>query len=150
MLTFIKTDSENQDFKSLVKLLDADLAIRDGADHAFYSQYNKIDMIRNAIVCYEENKPVGCGAFKPYSGDTVEIKRMYVLPQFRGRQIGQNILHELEKWAAELKYRHCILETGKKQPEAIKLYEKSGYGRINNYGQYAGVDNSVCMKKMIP
>jgi GNAT superfamily N-acetyltransferase len=149
MLTFERTNSENQNFIGLVNLLDADLAIRDGADHAFYSQYNKIDTIRNAVVCYHHNKPAGCGAFKPYSSDTVEIKRMFVLPELRGKQIGQAIVHELERWAAELHYQYCILETGKKQPEAIKLYEKSGYTLISNYGQYIGVDNSVCMKKTI-
>ena len=130
-------------------MLDADLKVRDGIDHSFYAQYNKIDMIRNAIVCYENNKPVGCGAFKAYDDKTVELKRMFVHPDVRGKGIGKLILHELEKWAAELNYTHCILETGKKQPEAIRLYESSGYGRISNFGQYANVDNSVCMKKAI-
>jgi len=148
-MTFRRTDSDDHNFIGLVKLLDADLAIRDGADHSFYSQYNKIDMIRNAIVCYNDDRPVGCGAFKPYNSDTVEIKRMFVLPECRGRQLGQAILFELEKWAAELHYQYCILETGKKQPEAIKLYQNSGYHLISNYGQYIGIVNSVCMKKMI-
>jgi GNAT superfamily N-acetyltransferase len=150
MITFARTDSENNDFRILVALLDAYLKVRDGADHSFYAQYNKIDMIRNAIVCYENNTPIGCGAFKPYDDETVEIKRMFVLPDARGKGIGKLILSELEKWAAELNYTHCILETGKRQPEAIRLYESSGYGRISNFGQYTNVDNSVCMKKAIP
>jgi len=145
----IRTDSSNSDFQQLVALLDADLAIRDGTDHEFYHQFNKITHIRNAIVAYKNEIPVACGAFKEYSEDTVEIKRMYVLPEYRGQGIAAMILDELEKWAADLQYKTCILETGKKQPEAIRLYEKTGYSRIPNFGQYENVENSVCMKKVI-
>ena len=64
MTTFQRTDSSNADFQSLVKLLDEDLAIRDGAEHAFYDQFNKIVNIKHAIVCYLDGQPIGCGAFK--------------------------------------------------------------------------------------
>ncbi len=149
MTTFVRTDSNNADFQSLVKLLDADLAIRDGAEHAFYDQYNKIVNIKHAMVCYLNDQPIGCGAFKEYDEHTVEIKRMYVKPDYRGKSIGLYILRELELWAAELEYPTTLLETGKKQPEAIRLYEKAGYTRIKNFGQYENVENSVCMRKDI-
>jgi len=149
MLQLIRTDSSNTDFQELVKLLDADLRIRDGEDHAFYAQFNKIDTLKNALVAYINNKPVGCGAFKPFTDSTVEIKRMFVHPDYRGQGIAQELLTELEKWAAELGNTNCVLETGQKQPEAIQLYLKSGYLRIPNYGQYANVENSVCMQKML-
>lgn len=149
MTTFQRTDSDNADFQDLVKLLDADLAIRDGEEHAFYDQYNKIVTIKHAIVCYLDEQPIGCGAFKEFDDTTVEIKRMYVKPSYRGKSIGLYILKELELWAAELNYPTTILETGKKQPEAIRLYEKAGYTRIKNFGQYENVDNSVCMSKDI-
>lgn len=149
MLKLFRTDSDNNDFKALVKLLDADLAIRDGADHAFYAQYNHIDKIKNAIVAFIDDKAVGCGAFKKISDSTVEIKRMYVVENLRGQGIAQKVLTELEKWAGELNFSECILETGKKQPEAIRLYQKVGYTIIKNYGQYEHVENSVCMTKII-
>jgi putative acetyltransferase len=149
MATFKRTDSNNTDFKNLVALLDAELAKRDGNEHAFYDQYNKIAGIRNTIVCYVENNPIGCGAFKQYNEEKVEIKRMYVLPEFRGQGIGLKIVKELEVWAAELNFQQCILETGKKQPEAIRLYQKAGYTITKNYGQYENVENSVCMMKKI-
>lgn len=149
MTTFHRTDSDNPDFQSLVTLLDQDLKIRDGDDHAFYNQFNKIVNIRHAVVCYDENIPVACGAFKEYDEQTVEIKRMFVLPQYRGRGFARRVLNELETWAKELNYHTCILETGKKQPEAIALYQKAGYGIIKNYGQYENVENSVCMKKSL-
>ncbi|MDF7811522.1 GNAT family N-acetyltransferase [Hymenobacter sp. YC55] len=147
MLHLTRTTSDDLDFKGLVQLLDADLRIRDGAEHTFYAQFNKIDLIKHAVVAYRNGEPVGCGAFKEFSEKLVEIKRMFVLPANRGQGVAQAVLGELERWAQELHYSGYVLETGKKQPEAIRLYEKSGYKRIPNYGQYANVENSVCMQK---
>jgi putative acetyltransferase len=149
MLKIIRTDSENTDFQALVGLLDADLAIRDGDLHGFYAQFNKIDAIKNAVVAYENETAVGCGAFKRFDDESVEIKRMFVCPENRGRGIAVEILTELENWAKESGFASAVLETGKKQPEAVRLYEKSGYELILNYGQYAGMENSVCMKKSL-
>lgn len=147
MLQLKRTNSTDADFIQLVQLLDADLAIRDGAEHAFYAQFNKVHMIQHVVIAYENNTAAGCGAFKPFDTDSVEIKRMYVLPAHRNKGIAAAVLQQLEQWAAEEGYVAAVLETGKKQPEAIRLYEKCGYSRIPNYGQYAGVENSVCMKK---
>lgn len=149
MVRLTRTNADDINFRQLVALLDQDLKIRDGEDHGFYSQYNKVDKIGHVVVALLENKPVGCGAFKEYSQDTAEIKRMYVLPELRGQGIAGQVLAELESWASELNYLNFILETGIKQPEAIRLYQKSGYKVIPNYGQYAGVEKSVCMKKQI-
>lgn len=149
MITIVRTDSENNDFLALVRLLDADLAVRDGEDHAFFAQYNKVAMIRHCIVAYENDKAVACGAVKEYDADTMEVKRMFTLPGFRGKGIAVAVLNELEKWTAELGYKKCVLETGKKQPEAIALYTKCNYSIIPNYGQYAAVESSVCFEKRL-
>jgi len=147
MIELVRTNSDNSDFRQLVGLLDKELAERDGDAHPFYAQYNKIDNIKYVVVAYLEKFPVGCGAIKDYSNDTAEVKRMFVLSAIRGQSVGKKVLEELERWAKELNYTHLILETGKAQPEAIRLYQKSGYTVIPNYGQYAEVENSVCMKK---
>jgi putative acetyltransferase len=147
MIRITRTDSENQDFINLVKDLDAEMAIRDGEDHSFYAQFNKIDTIRYAVVAYENGRPVGCGALKEYSPGTVEIKRMYTSPDCRGKGIAGRILSELEAWADELGYETCILETGRRLPEAVRLYQKNGYTIIPNYGQYAQIEDSVCFEK---
>ncbi len=147
MIKLLRTNSDNPDFITLAKHLDADLAKRDGADHLFYSQFNKIDKIKHVLIAYENNKPVSCGAIKEYNSTTMEVKRMYTSPPSRGKGIAGKVLNELEKWAAELSYKKCILETGKKQPEAIRLYEKKGYKSIPNYGQYKGIENSLCFEK---
>jgi len=147
MLHLVRTTSENPDFRALVQLLDQDLAERDGAEHGFYAQYNKIDLIRHAVVAYLDDQSAGCGALKEFEPGAVEIKRMYVRPECRQQGVARTVLGELEKWAAELGYPTAILETGKRQPEAIALYERSGYALTPNYGQYVGVENSVCMRK---
>lgn len=149
MLTFIQTDASHPVFVSLVRLLDADLRVRDGEEHAFYSQFNKIDSIPYVILAYDEGKPVGCGAIKPFSPTQMEVKRMYVMPEYRSKGIASQILHRLEAGCKEMHIFHCVLETGTKQPEAIHLYEKSGYTRIPNYGQYLNVENSVCFEKRL-
>ena len=149
-MKLIRTDSNNPDFAELVKQLDADLAIRDGEDHAFYDQFNKLDAIKHTVVAYNEaNRAVGCGAIKQFETGTMEVKRMFVPLEKRGKGIAGEILKELEIWAKELGNDKCILETGIKQPEAISLYKKSGYRFIDNYGQYAGVENSVCFAKLL-
>lgn len=147
MKKVIRSTSDNPDFTALVLQLDKDLAIRDGEDHSFYAQYNKVDTIKHVVIVYEENLPVGCGAFKYFNNHTVEIKRMFVLSEFRKQGIAKLVLTELENWAATLNYTHCILETGKMQPEAIGLYLKMNYNIIPNYGQYEHIENSVCMSK---
>ncbi|MHA6249599.1 GNAT family N-acetyltransferase [Pontibacter sp. CAU 1760] len=150
MITLVRTDSSNADFVALVLLLDTDLAIRDGEDHSFYAQFNKLDSIRNAVVAYAGEQAVGCGAFKPYADDAVEVKRMYVLPACRRQGVAKSVLSELETWAQQIGYSRLVLETGKAQPEAIQLYLRSHYEQIPNYGQYAGIENSVCMQKLLP
>jgi len=149
MITYNKTNSENLDFKKLVRELDIDLQAKDDKLHTFYSQYNKIDKIKYVIVAYENKMPVGCGAIKQYSIDTMEVKRMYVPIINRGHGIATKILTDLESWAKELNFKRCILETGKKQTEAIQLYRKNGYLTISNYGQYENIENSLCFEKKL-
>jgi GNAT superfamily N-acetyltransferase len=149
MITLLCTDSQHPDYQVLIPLLDAELAHRDGSEHAFYAQFNKSDHIQHVVVGYFEGKAVACGALKQYTPTQMEVKRMFVRPEFRGKRFAVEVLKELEQWASELGFRECILETGIKQPEAIALYQRQGYQQIPNYGQYAGVENSVCMRKVL-
>ncbi len=149
MLTFLRTNSTHQDFISLVRQLDIELATIDGDEHSFYVQYNKIDKINHVIIAYENELPIACGAIKQFSENTMEVKRMYILAPYRGKGTASGVLIQLEKWVAEMNYSHCILETGIRQPDAIRLYGKNGYLPIPNYGQYAGVENSRCFEKAL-
>ena len=149
MLTFLRTNSTHEDFITLVRQLDVELATIDGDEHSFYAQYNKIDKINHVIIAYENELPIACGAIKQFSENAMEVKRMYTLASYRGKGIASGVLIQLEKWAAEMNYSHCILETGIRQPAAIRLYEKNGYLPVPNYGQYAGVENSRCFEKKL-
>ena len=149
-MKIIRTNATNKDFIELVKLLDVDLSKRDGEEnHSFYAQFNKVDTIKQVIIAFDNNKPISCGALKEFDQNTMEIKRMYTSPKSRGKGTASIILSELEKWAKELSFTKCILETGLKQPEAIRLYEKNNYKLIPNYGQYSGIENSRCFEKLI-
>jgi GNAT superfamily N-acetyltransferase len=149
MLRIVRTNSGNSDFIALVTMLDADLTQRDGNDHSFYAQFNKVNTIKHVVMAYDNEQPLGCGAMKRHGANTMEIKRMYVSPESRKMGIATNILSALERWARELSCVKCILETGKRQPEAIALYTKNGYTLIPNYGQYVGVENSLCFEKRL-
>ncbi len=144
-----RTTAENPHFQELIKQLDAGLKINDGEQYDFFSQFNHVDQIKHVIVVFENDHAVGCGAIKQYSEDTMEIKRMFVHPQSRGKNLGTQILIALENWAIELEANKCILETGLKQIAARVMYQKNGYRVIPNYDQYEGVAESVCMEKLL-
>ncbi|MFD1063442.1 GNAT family N-acetyltransferase [Winogradskyella litorisediminis] len=146
-MTILRTTSENKDFINLVEELDAYLKITDGDEHEFYNQFNTIETLKNVVVAYENETAVGCGAFKPFDDNSVEIKRMFVFPSNRTKGIGALILKELENWASLIGYSSCVLETGKRQTEAVQFYKKCGYYEIPNYGQYKNMENSLCFKK---
>lgn len=143
----LRTTSEHTDFRKMVNALDADLMIRNGETQNLYHQYNKIDHINHAVVVYAENKPIGCGCFKRFDNETVEMKRMFILPVMRGRQLAAALLQELEKWALEEGFNKAVLETGIRQVEAIRLYSVAGYSLTENYGQYIGMEDSICYRK---
>jgi GNAT superfamily N-acetyltransferase len=147
MTTLNRTNSENKDFQDLVLELDKDLAKKNGETNDFFAQYNKIDLIKNVVIALKDNLPVGCGAMKEYDNSTMEIKRMYVPIEMRGKGVAVAVLSDLESWARELGYQRCVLETGDKMLEAIRLYKKSGYKIIKNYGQYENVESSICFEK---
>ncbi|MCZ8090109.1 GNAT family N-acetyltransferase [Flavobacterium sp.] len=147
-MKLLKTNSNHPDFQKLTRLFDDYLVEIDGDEKDFFAQYNQI-YIDNVIVCYEDEIAVGCGAFKEYEPTVAEIKRMFVLPEKRGKGIASTVLNALEIWAKENGFQHAILETSNQLTNAISLYQKSGYEVIPNYGQYIDVESSVCMKKIL-
>jgi putative acetyltransferase len=149
MIKLLRTDANNPDFKELIILLDAGLAISDGEDHQFYIQFNKTDEIKYVIIAYENSKAVSCGAIKKYDENTMEVKRMFTSPESRGKGLAGMIISELQNWAKEMDYHRFILETGIRQKEAISLYNKTGFILIPNYGQYEGIETSICFEKKL-
>lgn len=149
MVSIIRTASSHKDFRELVRLLDLDLNTRYGSLQTMYDQYNTSESIETVVIAYVHQIPVGCGGFKPYDQTTAEIKRMYVKPEYRGQGIARRIIAELERWTQERGFSTVILETGRKQAEAIRLYTQNGYRQIENYAPYQGLTNSVCFTKTL-
>jgi GNAT superfamily N-acetyltransferase len=89
------------------------------------------------FVAFDGDEPVGCGGWRAH-GEDAELKRMYTAPAARGRGVARRILAMIEESARADGRRRVILETGDKQPEAIALYETSGYRRIEDFGYYRG------------
>ena len=144
-----KTTNTHEDFCALTHALDAELNARYGKKQALYDKHNVLDPIETALIGYEEDRAVACGCFKKIDSKTVEIKRMFVQPNYRRRGLSSRLLLELHAWAEESGFSYAQLETGKGQPEAIALYTKMGYVVIPNYAPYEGMENSVCMRKAL-
>ncbi|MGZ9735299.1 GNAT family N-acetyltransferase [Flavobacterium sp. GNP002] len=145
----VKTTSENPDFVNLIAALDKSLWERYPELKFDYWGNNILEINPNVVILYLEDKAVGCGCFKKYDENAIEIKRMFVSPEVRGMGLAQTILLELEGWAHDLGYSFSVLETLYKQKEAIALYQKTGYSIVDNYKPYVGLENSICMRKLI-
>jgi putative acetyltransferase len=144
-----RTTSEDADFQALVSLLDHELRKRYPDEQSQHEPFNKIGNNRTVVVAYENGQPAGCGCFKTIDDSTIEIKRMFVHPDHRGKGIGFVIICELESWAKELSYSRAILETGPNQQEAIALYRRSGFNLTDKYGPYINMERSICMQKFL-
>src|SRR5690606_17230776 len=123
-----RTSSENTDFHELIKSLDKHLSDVFGTKQQYYNQFNIINGIEQVVVAYAAEMPVGCGCLKKFDEATIELKRMFVSDEYRGKGIASKILNELEQWAKELGYKQIILETGTLLTEANNFYKKHGYG----------------------
>ena len=149
MIQLLRTTSLNKDFESLVLLLDKELWATYPEEQSDYAPHNKIESIATVVLAYFHNEPVGCGCFKGYNPETVEIKRMFVKQDHRGKKISSLMLKELESWAKESGFKSSILETGIRQEAAIELYQKAGYSLTENYGPYIGMPLSRCFRKQL-
>jgi len=143
------TQSTDPDFKLLVKELDAGLRVTNGDMMDVYDQHNIIESIDTVVIAYLDETPVACGCFKPFDSDAVEIKRMFVRPEARGKGISAMVLQELENWTKSLGYNATVLETGLRQIEAQGLYKKAGYMTIPKYGPYVDLPDSICFRKSL-
>jgi putative acetyltransferase len=101
------------------------------------------------MVAVVGSQTVGCGAIVPVDQWTVELRRMYVRPAYRGRGVGRRLLSALETLAVSGGFATVRLETGIRQPEAIGLYESQGYVAIPRYGEYARNPFSRCFEKTV-
>lgn len=150
-MDYVRTDGKNEDFIENCRLLDMDLDRRVGRQikREKYQKFNQLDEIREAIVVYDDGKPVGGGAIRRYDDATVELKRVFVHNEYQGQGIGSRLVSLLIEWAAQLGYRRMILETGELLAESCAVYRKQEFAVIPNYGPYADMPESLCMAKTI-
>lgn len=150
-LTITVEDPFHPDAARLIQHLSAELGERYGDDGSGGFDPADVKVPRAAfVIAHVDGLPAGCGALRPFEedpGGTAELKRMFVEPPMRGRGISRQILRYLEALARSFGYHTIVLETGERQPEAIGLYEKSGYERIPNYGPYTNRSLSRCFAK---
>jgi len=147
--SYLRCDGTHPGFRELVILLDRELRSHETGHDDIYITHNIVPENVHVILAVCDGQPVGCACLRAYSGNTVELKRMYVRPEYRGRGLSRRILDDLEKWAAELHYSRIILETGQMLKEAHGLYRSSGFQIIENYGPYKGITESLCFEKTI-
>jgi GNAT superfamily N-acetyltransferase len=148
-IRIVKTTSENKDFIALVAALDQSLWESYPELKVDYWGNNIMELNPNVVVIYLNDVAVACACFKKYSENTIEIKRMFVSVEVRGKGLAQKMLQQLESWANELGFSVAVLETLYKQTAAIGMYQKVGYAITDNYVPYVGLKNSICMKKHI-
>lgn len=147
-MDIIEVSSDYKDFKYLASLLDQDIKSNYKLKQIAYNEINISDTLDKIIVGYLDGEPIACGGFSFYDSKSIEIKRMFVVDSYRNKGFSSQILRSLEQSCSDLGYHSLILGTGNKQLEAIKFYKKFGYYVIENYGQYAELKNSICMKKV--
>lgn len=148
----LHTDGANADFLAFCAQLDEMLNTLAGgeANRAQYVPLNTVEKVRDAFVAYDGERPVGCAAFRRYGEGVAEIKRVFVMPAYRGRRLGRLLMETLEAEARRQGYAALILETGKPLVAAHAMYLNMGYAVTENYGVYAQADlyaDSVCMRK---
>lgn len=99
------------------------------------------------VLARDRHGLLGCGAIRPLSGDSAELKRMYARPDTSG--VGSFILSALEDAARRFGYRELCLETRLVNTHAIGFYVHHGYTRIENFGVYVGRPEACCFAKIL-
>lgn len=149
-MELIRTNGTDINFLGLVKLLDEELWDRYPEINHLYVDGNIIEDNAYVILLMHNGKAIGCGCLRPFnSGNSIELKRVFVKQEFRGQKLSKKIINELILLAKEKKYNSIKLETGKRQPESISLYKNTGFKEIENYGKYEGMEASICMELLL-
>ena len=145
-----RADILSSDAQSLIAELNAELSAgypEPGATHFRLAPEEVVAGTGAFFIATIDGQPSGCGAIRRLDDTSGEVKRMYVRRSQRGKGIARAVLAALENEARALGLSQLLLETGIRSPEAIRLYETSGFAHIEPYGEYIGSPTSVCMRK---
>lgn len=146
-----RVTAEHPGFRALILELDAELRARYGEAQAFFAPFNGVAGIETAMLLSDASGWVACACFRPVPDEpgAVELKRMYVRPDRRGRGFARELIAGLEAWARELGFARMILELGDRQPEALAAYTRAGFARIPPFGPYVDQPISICLGKSL-
>ena len=111
--------------------------------------YNISANITRVLIAYVEGVPAGCVGLKTYSENEIEIKRLWVDPEYRGNHIADELRDRIEKRAKYFGYEKAILQTRPQMEAAVSLYLKRGYVLINNYPPYDKLEGAICFSKTL-
>lgn len=149
-LTTLRTSSDNPLFLDLYSQLEVELEFMYPSVQDEYKQFNVYREPINVILLFHNEKVVGCGAFKRLrKTNWAELKRIYILQQYRGRGYSEILIQALEKWASELHFDSCVLETGIRMQAAMCAYKKMAYRIVPNFQPYLDKPHSICMRKKL-
>ena len=148
-IEYIWTDGADEDFQTFyLKTEEYYSRIVGGEDNRRgFIPYNISDSISDVLIAYSDGKAVACAGLKRYSDEDVEVKRVWVEPDFRRLHIARDMMDRLEEKAYEMGYKRLILQTRPIMEDAVGLYENLGYSQIENYPPYDKLDGAICMKK---
>ena len=149
---FVRVSLTHEDAQRLIAEVQAEYVVRYGGEDATPLDPAMFEPPRGAFfVAYRDGVPVATGAWRLRDDvevfgtrHTAEVKRMYVAPAARGLGLARRMLARLEDTAADVGAEAMILETGTAQPEAMALYESSGYARIESFGHYREAPENRC------
>ncbi|WP_207420604.1 GNAT family N-acetyltransferase [Desertivirga brevis] len=146
---FYRTNGEDTKFKDLINELDENLqAIYSNEGYKFDIDLS-VTGLDTVVLAAIGGITIGGGCFKVIDQKTAEVKRVFVSPYFRGLNVGSGIMQEIIDWAKELHFKELVLETGELQHQALQLFKKYGFEKINNFGPYIGVKGSICMGRRL-
>ena len=148
---FIWSDSSSEEFLRFYQITeDYYSSLVGGKDkRKGFIPYNLSSAIEDVLIAYCGDVAVGCCGLKAYNETDIEIKRVWVEPEYRGKQIASTMMKLLEQKAAERGFKRLILQTREKMTAAVAMYKALGYRYIDNYPPYDKLEGAVCLAKNI-
>lgn len=150
-IEFIRTDGTNEVFHHFYLVTEKYYSELVGGreNRMDFIPYNISDIIQDVLLAYIDGKCVACAGLKKYSEFDVEIKRVWVEPDYRYKNIATKMMKILEEKAIENGFHRLILQTREIMYDAVALYKKLGYVQIPNYPPYDKLEGAVCYAKNV-